>query len=607
MIQARQRLGGYGFADETVGPLTDEVGAGVNALADAARGFATGNWVDPRELYADHAAIIRADREAYRAEHPTAAATANVLGGLSMLPARGVAAAQGLWETAKTGAKVGAGLGAATGAAEGEGVTGRLEGAAWGGATGGVLGFGVPVLVNVGQRVAGAAKRLWGLKGAGAERRANEMIVEALKRDGIDPATLGTLNASGKPMTIADLGPNTRQLVGAASRQGGEGRKLMEQFFENRTLGQFGRISDDLAKGTGVRGEDFAATTGSVLQRRGADAAAGYPAAYAKQAPVLSENAFGILATPDGRRAVSTATRMMANKRAPVVDESGAYTVEMLDQIQRAMRDSANRASGARAGEMAGNLNAMREQFLTELPADLRSVMADYRSQSELLDALKAGREFFKGDAEALASAVQQMSPAERGMFRLGAVRELRGRVGAKLDSGDASGMFQNPAMRERLAAVFPDAVTLQRFVDSTATERAMQETRNAILKGSPTAQRLVDDAEFNGGALGEFAMDMATGGGGGVGVVKAVTNAALKGKDRFLQGVNEQVAGSVARTATNPDLGQVATQLGGPSVPALPYPVAPFALPAARGATVGLSAGGDQTQTTGWTILPPR
>ncbi|PJN93987.1 hypothetical protein CNY89_17155, partial [Amaricoccus sp. HAR-UPW-R2A-40] len=119
MIQARQRLGGYGFADETVGPLTDEIGAGVsaavdyarggiNALAGYARGEAPKNSAGLGELYADHAAIIRADREAYRAEHPTAAATANVLGGLSMLPAKGVAAAQGLWETAKTGAKVGA-------------------------------------------------------------------------------------------------------------------------------------------------------------------------------------------------------------------------------------------------------------------------------------------------------------------------------------------------------------------------------------------------------------------------------------------------------------------------------------------------------------------
>jgi len=604
MIEGRQKFGGYGFADETVGPLTDEIGAGVNALADAAR---SGFSVPIGDLYADHAAIIRADREAYRAEHPTAAATANVIGGLSMLPAKGAAAAQGLWETVKTGAKVGAGLGAATGAAEGEGATGRIESAAWGAATGAVLGSAVPVLVNVGQRVAGAMKRIYGLKGAGAERRANEMLVEALKRDGIDPATLGAANASGKPLTIADLGPNTRQLVGSASRQGGEGRKMLEEFLENRTLGQFGRITDDLATGTGMRGEDFAATTGSVLQQRGAAAKAGYPAAYAKQAPVLSEGAYSILSTPDGRRAVSTATRMMANKRAPAVDESGAYTVEMLDQIQRAMRDSASKASGARAGEMSGNLTELRNQFLTELPADLRGVMADYRSQSELLDALKAGRDFFKGDAEALASSVQQMSPAERGMFRLGAVRELRGRVGSKLDSGDASGMFQNPAMRERLAAIFPDDVTFQRFVDSTATERAMQETRNAILKNSATAQRLVDDAEFNGGALGEFAMDMATSGGGGVGVARAVTNAALKGKDRFLAGVNEQVAGSIARTATNPNLGQVSTQLGGPGVPALPYPVAPFALPAARGATVGLSAGGDQRQATGWTILPPR
>ena len=621
MLAAQKEIGGdYGFLEETIGPIADEINAGVSAAGDWLRGRITPNQVDDArfgDLYNDYKRIVGAEQDAYREAHPVAAFGANVVGGLALgVPAAGNALAAAGARAAPVatnalaavgqGAKSGAAFGAATGFAEGEGLTNRIETAATGGAVGAGIGAATPLVANLAQRVGGAVKRLTGLKGEAAETRAREMVTTALQQDGVDIAALAK---NRKPLTVADLGPNTRALVGSASRQGGRGKEQIETFFENRTLGQYGRITDDVAGSTGMRGEDFSRTAADIAESRAVQAAENYGAARVATAPALSDNAQSILATPSGKSAVATARNMMANKRAPIRDADGNYTVEMLDQIQRAMRDASNRASGNRAGEMAANLSNLRDDFLREVPDELRTAMANYRSKSELIDSMQLGRDFLKGDAENLTGTMAGMTPQQKDMFRLGVARELRGKMGSKIDSGDISGMFQNPQIRERLATVFPSKRLFQDFMDSVKTERLMQTTRNEILKGSPTAPRMAADAEFGAGALGEFASDMTAGGGVGVGLTRAISNAALKGKDRYLQGVNEAVAGNIADLATNTNLPAVSQALRAPQG-GLPqsYPVSPMTQPTGSSlAALAASGGQAATAPAGWTILPPQ
>jgi hypothetical protein len=608
MLQTREALGGgWGFQDETIGFVANEVQAGVNASMDFVRDRFKGGKVSWGDLYDEYLTIANTDRAAYREAHPTAATAANVVGGLAMgRPDRAVGAALAPMttrEAVKTGVKTGAGIGGAIGFLEGEGVTGRLESAAWGAGTGAAIGAAFPLVTNLVSRVSGALGRLKGLKGPEAKTRAEQMVLRALERDGIDPATLHARARTGKPLTLADLGPNTRDLVGAAGRQGGEGKKILEDFFEARTVGQYGRVMDDVATRTGVNARDFARTEASIAGKRAAEARAGYPAAYKNAGPALSENATGILGTPTGKAAVARAARTMADKRAPIRDASGNYSVQMLDQIQREMRDFASVASRAGRGGAAGDVGTLRDQFLAELPDDLRGVMANYRTKSELLDAMKLGRDFLKGDAEGVAAAMRGMAPQEQEMFRLGVARELQTSLGRKGDGGDITAIFANPQMRERLASIFPSKRMFQDFMDSVASERTMQATRNSILKGSPTAPRMVANEEFSTEALGEFASDVIQGGANTTGVVRALGNAALRGRERLLQGVNENVAREVATMATNPAM----TVGGGGSTALTMYPVAPFALPTGN-ALAATAAAGPQARpvgNSGWRIIP--
>jgi hypothetical protein len=559
--RARAAQRSYDGGAEILGGWGDEFTAGVGALSDFVWGNVARDGSAPLgQLYDENLSIARGQQARYRDERPLAALGANVAGGLALIPARAAGAlttAATLGERVAQGAKAGAAMGAVMGAGEGEGA-GRIDTAVMGGGVGGAFGAALPLLgsaLKVGQR---GFAYVSGLKGSGADVQARKLLIDALKKDGIEPSDIRMIVGGNKPFVLADLGENTRALMGSAGRFAGAGRSNLTDFLEGRTAGQAGRIQGDLAQEMGANPADFLGTAGSIIERRSAAAGPGYEAAYATQAPALTDGLRGILARPSGKAAVGTAKMFMENKGRPVVDADGNYTVQMLDQIQRALRDKATMASGKRANEMAGNLTTLREELLNELPQNLRSVMASYRSESELLDAMTVGGKFMSEAGDELAVNFAKLSPGEQDMFRLGAARALKFKLGAKMDGQDASSMFDTPNMRERLQAIFPDQVSFGRFMDGVKTEGIMQDTRNVLLKGSQTAERAAADEAFQGNALGEAAMD-AVSNTGSVGVLGAVMNAgrhaATAGKDRLLSGVSEAVGDRVIRMGADRDL----------------------------------------------------
>lgn len=610
VIQGRQDMEGMGLGlglnREVFGGFGDEIGAAVGATGDYVRGLATGNRASWADLYENYLDIERTDQKEFREDRPISAIGANIAGGLTTGPGAILNAGTALGRIV-VGMGTGAVVGGSQAFGEGEGGLGnRVESGVRGAAVGAAVGGALPAIGEAIGRVARGVAYVKGLKGDAARARAQKMIEEAMSADGVTMADLQRLQASGKPVTIADLGPNTRALVGASSRAGGEGRQIIEDFFEGRTRGQYNRIGQDVGRELRVDPNTFGESGEAIAARRASKASTGYPAAYAVQAPKLSENAQSLLATPDGKKAIATAKRFMGNRRAPVTDADGNYTVEMLDQIQRALRDTADRASGARGRELAGNVGNLRSQFLQELPDDLRKVMSDYANESSLLDALDAGRKFMRGDTEAVGKAIADMSGREQEMFRLGVARELMGKIGGKVDSADASGFFQNPNMRERLRKVFGSKRLFQEFMEKAQLERRMQETRNAVLKGSPTAGRLQDDQNFATGILGDAAGDVLTGGNVGASALRAVGNIATRGRDRLLDGLNQEVGTEIARRAA----GQAVPPVTAPQLPAVQSSAATRALtgaptPSASGA--GVAAGGTpQGALDGWMVLPP-
>lgn len=546
----RAKFGGYGFTDELVGPIADEIGAFAGATGASIASLAQGEVPSWGGLYDEYLDIEREDQKRYREENPAKSIGANVLGGFTAAPTRALTAAGAAMSTGGRvvqGMKAGAIGGALAGAAEGEGgVVNRAESAAVGGALGVFIGGSIPALADAAKGLWKMAGRAYGLTGKAAQQRAEQMLTEALKRDGVD---INALVSSGKPITAADLGENTRALLGSAMRMAGDAKTPATEFLTDRSAGQFERMSGDIAQGLGVSGDDFARVGADVAGRRAAAAGPGYDAAYAQAAPQLSKTGRRLLETPAGKQAVAVATRFMGNRRRPVTDASGNYTVEMLDQIQRAMRDASESASGARMSEKASNVGAVRDRFIAELPDDLRKVMSDYAGESALLRAMENGRKFLRGDTDDVGRAIADLSPQELEMFRLGAAKQLREQMGNIPDQGDAARLFKRPNVRERLSALFPDQQTFAQFMARVDDEINMQSTTNDMLRGSQTAPRMAADEAFaNDAGREQMVKDIAHGKGF---IATAIDEGFRRAGDvatRVGKGVNREVADDLLR-----------------------------------------------------------
>lgn len=124
---------------------SDEFGAGTAAMLDRLLGRSNRPIAD---LYKDYKAERNTRDQAYAIQHPTAAATANLAGGVGMAALMPSAAPKnaGLLRQVLTGSAVGAGQGAVSAAGAGDGD--RIGAAADGAGIGGLLGAAVPVVAK---------------------------------------------------------------------------------------------------------------------------------------------------------------------------------------------------------------------------------------------------------------------------------------------------------------------------------------------------------------------------------------------------------------------------------------------------------------------------
>lgn len=543
----RERMSNsYGFMDEAV-PFSDEMYGGINALMDMVRSGEI-SWDQFKKLYAERKGIANQAQEGWRERNPNMSIVADVAGGLTAAPARVAATSYPLLRAIGTGGAAGAAGGFDEGKSASERLSGAQAGAAIGAVAGGVMHTGIDLV----GRLANALSP--GGQNRAAAERARRAVVMALERDGINMADITRRMTAGKPLTMADFGPNSRALIGAAYRAGGDGKRIIEDFFEARTRDQLNRLTSDLATAVGEDPRAFGVTADALDQTRRANANALYGSPqFRAQGFQISSASREILNTPAGKAAARAAATAVRNKRMPVVDQNGDYTVEFLDQVQRQLRGRADVLGRAGNRAQAADYQSLRNEFVQSLPDDLRNAMRQYREDSELVDALDSGRAFMRGDVEGLGRTLADMSEEQRRLFRLGAAREVRGRMARANDNADATRMFRNEDMRERLSAIFGDEATFRRFMDNVAAEEQMQITRNTVLKGSQTGQRAVEDAAFeqnNANAVADVATRGLRGGLRGA-VMDYLAQRAHGANRRFIQGMNERVADRLAPIGT--------------------------------------------------------
>lgn len=154
-------VGGVADAAASAVPFSDEMGAGMRALARGATNLIQGKDADLSGTYDRALTDIRGRDKQFAEDHPYLSTGSKVLGGLATgLPAApgvgpaGAAVARSLPATIGRSAAVGAGYGAVGGFGAGEGGLGnRLNSAVEGAALGGAFGGAVPAIGAVASRV----------------------------------------------------------------------------------------------------------------------------------------------------------------------------------------------------------------------------------------------------------------------------------------------------------------------------------------------------------------------------------------------------------------------------------------------------------------------
>lgn len=518
-----------GFSDEAVGAggvLANALLAPLSKKVD----------FDPSGAYRRSRDAERARIEATRKQSPWLSFGGELGGSLLTGGGAGASAGKGLGALLKQGAKVGAASGAVAGFGYGEGAENSLVGAGLGAGLGGVIGAAVPIASRLAGKTVSGARRFASPQG-GVGR---SIVSKALEADNVSPraaaAAIQEAEKRGVPLMLADLGSNIRGLAGSLSRKPGQSRTIARDAVLARQEGQGERIRSAITRDLGPIVNPHEMSDQLVARARAA-AAPLYDEAY--KAPVVGTPELdAILSTPAGRQALGRARTIAANERRdpaamgfrldadgnvslePTVnigaDDAGnlttfqnpeqkkGFTTQTLDYVKRGLDDivEANRNPVTRRlhlDEAGRAINEVRTSLVSEVdklnPAYAKA-RAAYQGPAREKQAMELGRKALNASDQEIVRMTDGLSDTELDQFLLGYRSAMGDAVEKRVDGGDkAAALLGTPRKRQALEQAFGDRANLDQFGRTLQDERQAYETYRAIATGSPTAERLADDA----------------------------------------------------------------------------------------------------------------
>jgi hypothetical protein len=495
--------------------LSDKVGAAVLATGHQLGLKSPQDVAGPSdswsEAYRKNLNLLRQEGEQFSETNPTAskaATAAGTVGSIASLPSRGIAATAGLLPKIGEGAKIGAAAGGigGFGGSKDESVTGDLAATGTGAAVGGTIGAGGGAVAD---RVVSPFIS-WLTRKFGPNAVENQAVQAIAKRMTQDASAGGPtaqdmidlLNAApNKPQTLADVaGENVRQYAGHIARQPGEGRQFIRSELENRDVGAGSRLAGDVGVGISSGGSPYTEVDALINARAAASApkyrAAGIPsdpADYAN-APVINTPAVARLLdkSKDVQSAIAQA------KGLPDYAELPDNSIVLLDKAYKNIGGHANEAKLAGNGEKYRDLNSLRLQLRDAITGGnpqhpYQQALDAFSGPSNSISAVREGQGIFNKEPDEIAAEMARLSPSDREFYRLGAAGTLRKNLGSR--PGDESKTIVGKDYRQQqLRPLFDTQNDYDRFISSATAENRMFETRQRLVGGSQTAERLAED-----------------------------------------------------------------------------------------------------------------
>lgn len=499
-----------------------------------------------------------------RADERTGAlGTVAEIGGGLLLPGAGLAKAGG---AIRQGIKAGAIGGGLAGAGYGEGVEGTLTGAGLGGLGGAALGAAIPTATGAVRSFIDTGKRALGRD----KNVAVNQVSKALDADGNTPRSaskaIADAQSRNSPMSIADTGENTRQLLGSVSRQPGPARRIGVETTSKRQEEQLERISAAVRRDLGPTA-NIRELGEKLIDKARKDSKPLYEKFESNAgAGALFPKIEGLLSRPSMQKALKNAETTMKEEGVDPkslgfdLDAQGEVVLtkvpsfKALDYIKRGADDVIEKYRDTTTGKLVldGQGRAANETLralitrIDKANPDYAAARAAYAGPAKMKSALEKGSKALRKSPDDIMAEMKNLTPSEKEMYRNGVRKGIVDFLEGKGDYADkVNALIGTEKSRKTLTRVFGGKGGFDRFVKTLRDEREIGLTYKAVNTGSPTAKNLAFDTDTGGNKVLSSAIDVADSANRS-GIVGAVSN--LIGKVREAGSLGTGKAGDEAR-----------------------------------------------------------
>lgn len=410
-----------------------------------------------------------------------------------------------------------------------------------GGAIGSVLGPGLtPVIrgaVGIGSNIAQQVSE------NSAFKAAQSHIAQAISRDAqgnfFSPAITNPIEAAiakmrnlGAEAKVADSGgANVRSTLDVLATLPGGTKEAAIHVLENRRNTSANRMINAADDAMGTSGLRLQGTIDDLVdvQRK-----ASAPLYAQVDRHVIDRPSFELhklVQAADALGATKGAKELAVAYRRPyTLDPSNpsGWKLGDLDILKRSLDQTIGKEWDAVKGKLSERGNAydnLKTALVKELdrtttdPKTLTSVYSQARQAfagpEAMIEAARAGRAAITKPEDAVSKTVKSFSTSEKDAFKVGAMEALRQKLGGS--SGGRTqimGMFENPAMAEKLKLIFNDKKSFEQFADRVSAEKTMKllQATNTGSQSMARAAAMGDLANPVGAAAGDAATNIATG-----------------------------------------------------------------------------------------------
>lgn len=599
----------WGGVDNFASGVLQGMGDEVKALTQATKaqfngGPSFGNAYDQAKT------MYQGAREKYNKENPIKGAVTDFAGQaapwLAASPLMPAMSATSMTGRMAQGGLMGLGTGAVSGGLNAEGdMIDRAKGAG----TGAAIGFGAgalapPVIDAARKGASWIANQTINRLPFRQQTAANRKVAEALMRDGLTPdEALARMQQMGPEAALMDVGENTRGLARSAGTVPGEGRTSITDFLKGRQEGvrdangviqggqvnRIGGMLDDIVP------ERYRGSMDDLARQRRVDAKPLYDEAFAPRSdkagkvyaqwddrlqqflddPIVKQGmnkgirVQQLEALAEGKpfNFQEYAVKGFDNNGGLIID--GTPNLRAMDAAKRGMDEILEGYRDKTTGklvldDMGRAIDKVRKSLVSKLDdittddagrSAYREARQAWAGPSRLKDALATGRDILGGqfkNADEMAALIKDMTPDELHYMRIGAVQDLRDRIGNVVTRGDATKqLMEKHGLEGKIRLAFGDDQTFKRYISTLENERAMFDSYGKILGGSRTAELGAEqaDAAVDPGRIIQGIQQMFSGS-----PIRGAMNAIGGAKDRLV--MTEPMSRNLGQMMTGRDVG---------------------------------------------------